>query len=159
MMTAPQLNEFVTKYGDNRFDRPKQRIPEFLETVDACSWARSPEKQMSVAGAVAAFIQLYPVDQGAWNRKYPLVFEMAFRVIREHMTNPDHPAWTALHLARWFILRDPLEVDQILKLAARGGACGQAATTVLEHVSATNPEFAAAVKLLRAGSELTVTLQ
>ncbi len=160
MMNGEQLTQFLTHYGDNPFDRPAHRIPEFLRTVDECAWARTPEKQMSIAGAVSALMQLYPVDQNAWTVQFPDVFDMVIRVIRRHAAaGPDHPGWVALHLGRWFITRNPSEVDQILKLAGRGGEVGGVASTALDVASSEFPKFADQVKLLRRGQEVMVTLQ
>ncbi len=159
MMTQPQLNGFVTHYGDVPFDRPKHLIPELLETVDQCAWARSADKQMTIAGVVSALIQLYPLDQAGWNAKYPDVFKMVMATIQAHSAIPDHPGWVAVHLARWFILRDSLEIDQILKLAGRGGETGEAAGKALEITSSLFPNFKRDVAKLRRQEQPMVTLQ
>jgi len=159
MMTAPQLNGFITHYGNVPFDRPKHLIPEFLETVDKCSWARTPDRQMTIAGAVSALIQLYPVDQPGWQSKYPEVFKLVMATVRAHTAIPDHPGWVGLHLARWFILRDSGEVDQILKLAGRGGETGEAANKALEVTSSLFPSFKRDVASLRRAERPMVTLQ
>jgi hypothetical protein len=159
MMNLEQFDSFVSHYGDDPFSRPKDRIPEFLQTVDECPWARSIEKQMALAGVVSALIQLYPIDVAGWRQKHPHVFDLVVRTLHAHNENPDHPGWVALHLSRWYILRSVEDIDQILKLAGRGGAVGHAAQATLEMATAMIPAFAEAVRMLRLGCAPMVTLQ
>ncbi len=158
MMTTEQLEQFVMHYGDCPFDRPKGRIYECLQSLQGSGWEESAHF-MTVAGAVSAFQQLYPVDAPVWKKAFPAVFDGALRIVKRSVRNPDLPAWVDLHMARWGVLRQSVEVDQILKLAGRGGRTGERAQIALGFASREFKEFRESVQDLRKAADLGVLIQ
>ena len=163
-MTEDELIAFVTHYGDDRFTQPgavhydampfdrRAAIPAFLETVHTCGWARQEHRQLAVVGAVTALIKLYPQREKEWAAEYPELFAFIVRHIRH--TSKERPDWADFYLARWYITRDPEDVQYLLSRSEMPGEAGARARNVLDSIGAQNPAFREVVMLLRASSEV-----
>jgi len=94
-----------------------------IATLANCSWAKTPQRELAVAGAVSAFCTLYPDRKEGWKRAYPELFARVSHAIGKPKMLP---GWNDFLIAQWFVLRRVRRegidiIDLLLDRVAEGG--------------------------------------
>jgi hypothetical protein len=95
-----------------------------IHTLANESWAKTPQRELPVAGTVLAFSELYPDKAAGWKVAYRDLFKRV-----QHATSKPKSlaAWNDFHIAQWFVLRrarrdEGIEIlDKLLDRVAEGG--------------------------------------
>jgi hypothetical protein len=121
-------NEYATRiyYWAGEEHEPDE-IEAVIATLANCGWARTPARELAMAGTVLAFCELYQDKEPGWRSAYPKLFEVVRRALKRDVSSTQ---WNDFYIAQWFVLRrarkeDGIEIiDKLLDRIADGGQVG-----------------------------------
>lgn len=136
---APESQEwqaFIQNYGAT--PQPDQ-VPELFAWMLDAGVLEDRSTELPMAAAVLALADRHNERRDKWEAEYPQVFQSAIAVCLR--TGPERAGWNDYYMCRWFVLRDDISVQEIVRRTQQDGDIGATATWMVSSVSNQITEF------------------